>query len=107
MPAGPGQSRRVVVVVEFGIGVRRAGVPDREYACLAIDRRQRPGFVEAGDRPARRRDADVAVRVDQARQHEAAGGDRRRGRDRRERNAIPDEPQIALGVIGEHNPAYV
>ncbi len=42
MLAGAGQSRHVGVMVEFGIGVRRAGIPDREHTGVAIDRRRVP-----------------------------------------------------------------
>ena len=54
---------------------RRARVPDRQHAGVPVDQRQLARLLEALDRRAAGRDADVAVRVDQARQDEPAVGD--------------------------------
>src|SRR5205814_3814207 len=64
-------------------------------------------LVQPADRSAARADPDVAVRVDQPGQHEAAGGDRLGTRDGAEADPVADQPQVADLVVGQQYAADV
>ncbi len=107
MPARAGQSRQVGLTVQLGVRVRRARVADRQHARVPVGTGQLPGVVELPDRRPTRRDADVAVRVDQPRQHVPRPGQRLRTGYGLVGDPVADQPQVPYLVVGQDHASHM
>ena len=75
VPAGADQPGQVVALLDGAVVDRRAGVAQQQGSGGAVQQRLRDLAVHIGD-VTRRRQADMAVRVDQTRDDPAAVDDR-------------------------------